>query len=195
MPRGVYPRKESRSVGRSVGRSVYRPVSRIDWPAMIAQLEQERAALDEQRADVDAVIDVVRRRAGPAATIAAIQQIQRAPAHQDGKRAAKAKPTPKGKPARNGGPTGKRQDNISASQIARIRRGWEAGEPATAIAKAAKVSDVTVRNRAKAGGWQRPKKAPQGVQLSGSTRCTSCDVMTSTDPCEHCGSKLKRKGW
>jgi hypothetical protein len=158
----------------------------IDYPALLAQLEQQRRALEQEAQDIDAIIDTVRRRAGAALPAG----LTLSPA-----RAAKAKPAA-------GKGNGKQQghSNITDTQIATMRRGWEAGTPVVAIAKAAKVSEPTVRTRAKAGGWKRPKtpaaKAePKGTKLSGSVRCTSCDVHTSYDPCEHCGHKLRGKGW
>lgn len=186
MPRGVYARTKSRTDGRTDGVSL---VNAIDWPAMIAQLEQQRAALDQERADVDAVLEIVRRRAGPAVTVAALQEAARVP--RNGKKATK-------------------QDKISAAQIATMRAMWEKGSPGMAIAKAAKVSDATVYARAKAGGWKRPKsgvavspaaaapvKTPAGEQLAGSVKCTNpdCGVMTDRDPCQRCGVKLRRNKW
>lgn len=64
-----------------------------------------------------------------------------------------------------------------------------------AIARELGVSDPAVHNRAKAQHWpKRGKKAaaPKGEKLSGATRCNHCQVMTEHDPCDKCGSKLKR---
>lgn len=184
MPRGVYRRTNSRTDGVSL-------VSAIDWPAMLAQLEHQRAAIDEERADIDAVIETIRRRAGPKVTVAALHGLQRAPARHG--HATKKAPASVG---------GKGQAKISDAQLTSMRTQWERGDAAVAIAKAVKVSDATVYARAKAGKWKRPKKSdsakvkePAGTKLPGRVRCTSCDVMTEYDPCEHCGSKLKRKGW
>jgi hypothetical protein len=158
----------------------------IDYPALLAQLEQQRRAVEQEAQDIDAIIDTVRRRAG-AVVPAGLTLLP--------VRAAKAKP-PAGKG--NGKPTG--HSNITDTQLATMRRGWEAGTPVVAIAKAAKVSEPTVRTRAKAGGWKRPKKGTTptaatrtGTQLAGSITCNWCQLKTSYDPCQMCGKKLKRE--
>jgi hypothetical protein len=165
-------------------------VSAIDWPAMLAQLEQQRIVLDQERQDVDAVIETVRRRAGGVVPAG----LTLPPPRNGGKRATKAV-------AKNGG-----KGRVSDDQVATMRRLFEDGAAIAAVAKGAHVSEPTVRTYAKAGKWKRPaiakaatgKAAPKAtdvVQLSGSVKCTSCDLWTKTDPCEKCGSKLKRKGW
>lgn len=108
---------------------------------------------------------------------------------------------------------------LTDAQLATMKRRYEASgaafEAIDAIAEDFDVSGPTVTNRAKAGDWTRgerpsaekparpkpgavekpaaaaPKKLA-GVSLSSRTKCTSCDLWTGSDPCEHCGSKLRR---
>lgn len=172
-------------------------MSRMDWGAMVAQLEEQRATTAQDLADIDAVIATVRQRANGAPVL-------------DPKRATKAAlRAKKAKPAagrRNGKPSA--QSKITDAQLATMRKQWEAGVSAETIAKQVKVHYTTVYGRAKAGGWKRPKpgaaaspaaaapiKEPAGTRLSGSVRCTNpqCGSWTDYDPCRSCGQPLKRK--
>jgi len=148
---------------------------------MLAQLEQQRILLDQERADVDAVIETVRRRAG----LVVPAGLRLPPALNDG---------PKRKPAKAAAASNGKS-KITPAQIATMRRLFESGASSAEICKAAKVTDATIYRRAKMEGWKRPKaeKPPKGEQLSGSVRCNHCGTMTDYDPCRSCGKKLTRK--
>jgi len=157
----------------------------IDYPALLAQLEQQRNALDDERQDIDAIIETVRRRAGGVVPASLTLPPARAP---------KAKP-----PAGKGNGKLSAQSKITDAQLADMQARWERGESAVVIAKRTKVSDATVYARAKAGGWKRPKKSAQaaaaartGTKLGGSITCNWCQLKTEYDPCEKCGKTLKR---
>jgi len=143
---------------------------------MLAQLEQQRRALDDERQDIDAVIETVRRRAG----------LMLPPA-----RAGRA-PTKTKRPA--AAANGKRPGKLSDAQLAAARQQFEAGVPLVTIAKPLKVTGEAIAGRARAGGWKRPKveKPPKGEQLAGQVRCNHCGRMTDWDPCRGCGKKLTR---
>lgn len=175
-------------------------MSRVDWTAIEAQLNETRATTAQELEDIDAVLETVRARG--ASTPA--PKSKAAPAHKNGR--AKAKPT-------NG--KAPRQDKITPDQLATMRTQFEAGVKVAEICKRVGVSDATVYTRAKAGQWKRPGKAKaarpksgaaalpaaaapklavveETTKLSGNVKCTSCDLWTETDPCKHCGKKLRR---
>jgi hypothetical protein len=161
-------------------------VNRIDWDTMLAGLEQQRTGLEQELADVDAVIDAVRRRSAPKVRIADVS---------------------KGTlPARKAAKNGKRdgRSTLTDAQLKAMREQFERGDSAEAIGKKFGVTDSAVYLRAKKGGWKRPNPgaaaspaaaAPterMAEKLAGRVRCTSCDLWTEYDPCENCGKKLKR---
>jgi len=172
----------------------------IDYPALLAQLEQQRNALDDERQDIDAIIDTVRRRASGMVPAG----LTLPPARNGGakgkrlKRVAKPKRTVKSATAKPGKPT--RTSKVTDAIAATMRRQYEMGENIDDIGGRAGVSGQTVRNYAAAGGWKRPKKAAKaaaaaartGTKLGGSITCNWCQLKTEYDPCEKCGKTLKR---
>lgn len=204
MPRGVYPRTKVkvRPTDRPTDRVV--SVSAINWPAMLASLEQQRAALDDERADIDAVIETVRRRAGPQVTIAAIQQTQRAHGG-NGKRLTRAATTSK----------------VTGAQWQQARHWWDDGMAGDEIGRRLGVTGVSIREHARRHDWPARKRkyasppvaaaapkpaekpAPRakpgnaaapatGEQLSGSVRCPHCSTWTDYDPCRSCGKPVRK---
>jgi len=177
MPRG---KQTDRPTDRPTDRVF--PVNAVDWPGMLAQLEQQRNALDAERQDIDAVIETVRR---PARTI-------RGPAKP---RAAKVN----GKTDRHG-QGGKIDDAI----LAPIRKQYEAGATVDAIAKSSGRSVDLIYYYAKSRKWKRPKKGTispaalrtggprTGDKLAGFVTCNWCQLKTEYDPCQNCNKKLKR---
>lgn len=164
-------------------------MTRIDWDVMLAGLEQQRTGLEQELADVDAVIDAVRQRAAPKVSVADIQR-----PHGNG---TKGKRAPKSSTKGRG---------VDAQVLARIRQQYEAGVPIKQIKEARGHSGNWVYQLASDGKWKRPNPgaaakpaaaAPKGEQLSGNVRCTNpeCGQWTAFDPCQSCGKKLNRKGW
>ena len=171
-------------------------MSSVDYAAFIEQLEDQKAAAVQEVVDLEELLEAVRKRATKGVTPlrrikpALAKRIQRKPAAK--------------KPAANGKPDGR--SNLTEAQLTSMKTRWERGDSAQSIAEFVKVSDATVYNRAKAGGWKRPKpgaaapaaaapkKEPAGERLSGSVRCTNpkCGSWTDYDPCRSCGQKLKR---
>ena len=151
-------------------------MSRIDWQTMLAGLEQQRTGLEQELADVDAVIATVRQRSAPKVSLADV-----------------VKPTPTRKAAATNGKRDGRS-TLTDVQLTAMRERFERGDSAKVIGKKFGVTNSAVYLRAKQGGWKRPKAPaePKGEKLAGNVRCTSCDLYTSYDPCEKCGKKLKR---
>jgi hypothetical protein len=63
--------------------------SRIDWDDMVSDLEGQKTALETELADVEAVLDVVRKRAAPKVRVA---DVATRPKAGNGKKPAAAKP-------------------------------------------------------------------------------------------------------
>lgn len=152
---------------------------------MLAQLEQQRTALDAERQDIDAVIETVRRRAGLVV-----------PAALPPARAAKKAQRPTANGKRGADP----------KTLASIRKQYEAGVPIAKIPEARGHSGNWIYQLASDGGWKRPKPGaaaspaavaavPKGHALSGSVKCPNpeCGGWTDFDPCRKCGQPLKRK--
>jgi hypothetical protein len=194
MPRGVYPRKRrSVQTDRPTDRPTDRvfPVSAIDYPALLAQLEQQDRALGQEREDLAVIIAAVRKRA----RVITPSELQRPPV-RNGKRLKRAATTAK----------------VTEAQWAEARRLWDAGTAGDEIGRKLGITGVSVREHAKRYRWPARKRnytsppaptatkagpAPKGTQLAGSVKCTNpdCGVMTDFDPCRRCGVALKRKGW
>ena len=159
------------------------PRGRIDYDVLLADLTQQRTGLEQELADVDAIIDAVRKRAGPKVAIA------------DVTRAAPMK-------GPRSGAKRKRAGKLTDEQLAKMRAQFERGVNAKEIGKAFGVTDSAVYLRANALGWKRPKrgaaaaaapvKPPAGEQLPGSVRCPHCSIMTDYDPCRACGKKVRK---
>src|SRR5579864_5702313 len=92
--------------------------SHINWDEMLAGLEQQRTAIADELADVDAVIDTVRLRAGNGG---AAKPRATAPKKKSAPKAVKA----------NGGQGGR----IDDATLAPIRKQYEGGVDIDAIAK------------------------------------------------------------
>lgn len=169
-------------------------MSVIDYPAMLAQLEQQRTALEEEANDLDAVIDTLRRRAQlavPAKPVPAAKPANR------------AKPKPKKPSGGNGGRASGAETDAAKAQAKKL---WEKGTPVDQIAKTVGRAVGSIYAWSSDGKWQRPKpgaaapaaaaptKEPAGEKLSGSVRCTNpkCGSWTDYDPCRSCGQPLKR---
>ena len=108
----------------------------IDYPALLAQLEQQRAASVQEIADLDVIIAAVRKRAGVAVPVGLTLP-----------------------PARNGGgKNGQRntRGNPHDPKWNQSKRDYAAGKPVAEIAKAAGVSVATIYTRASEGQWKRP---------------------------------------
>lgn len=198
MPRGVYTRKRVvRPTDRPTDRVV--SVNAIDYPALLAQLEQQRAASVQEIADLDVIIAAVRQRAGH---VVPVLPPARRPGPQRGT----------GANQHTSGGNGKRANQhvktiAPDAARAQARPLYERGDSVAAVAKAVGRSEGTVYSWASTGAWKRPKghaaepgAAPvpdDRTKLAGSVRCTNpeCGVYTDYDPCTKCGKKLKRKGW
>lgn len=171
-------------------------MSAIDYPGLLAQLEQQRAAAVQEIADLDVIIPAVRQRAGRVVPVGLTL----------------APPRPVAKPTPNGGangtpkkrPTAETRGNPHDPKWNQAHRDYAAGKPVAEIAKAAGCSVATIYTRASEGKWERPKGhdaplvktaavVPQGHKLSGTVRCNHCERMTGYDPCEHCHKTLTRK--
>jgi len=162
----------------------------INWDEMLAGLEQQRTGLEQELADVDAVIDVVKKKRGGVAIVSR-------------PRVKAAKPVKVAAKSKSNGKTDGRS-RITEAQLVEMQKLYERGDDATAIGKKFGVTNSAVYLRAKAGRWQRPKSGataspaaaapaePKRETLPGKVRCTSCDLWTETDPCSNCGKKLKR---
>jgi len=165
-------------------------VTRIDWDAMLAGLEQQKAGLEQEVADVDAVIHAVRQRAAPKVSIADVQR----------PRANGSKKSGAGKVGSNTRASSEDTDKAKAA----AKKRYERGDGVNDIAKDSGRSVQTIYGWASAGAWKRPNPgaaaspaaaAPTESKretLPGKVRCTSCDLWTEHDPCDHCGKKLKR---
>lgn len=150
----------------------------MDWPALLASLEQERAAHVQAIADINAVIPTVRKHAS--AQVPAGLTL----------------------PPPSNGSKGRGRRDLSLEATA--RKLYEAGTPVKQVAREIGRPIGTIYRWASAGKWKRPKpdelhSAPvsngKGTQLSGSVKCTNpeCGQWTDWDPCRACGKPLKRK--
>ena len=165
-------------------------MSSIDWGAMLAGLEQQKTGLEQELADVDAVIDAVRQRSAPKVRVSDL-----------------AKGTPSAK--RNGAKGGRASSAETDQARAKARKLYETGVAVEVIGKQLGRSGQTIYGWASVGKWKRPNpgaaapaaaapaKTPAGEQLGGSVKCTSpaCGAWTDYDPCRVCGVKLKRDKW
>jgi len=161
-------------------------MGRVDWTDMLTTLEGQRTGLEQELADVDAVIHAVRQRQAPNGSVVKPTKARKTAA----------------KPKSNGKADGR--SRITEAQLVEMQKLYERGDDASAIGKKFGVTNSAVYLRAKAGRWQRPKSGataspaaaapadPKRETLPGKVRCTSCDLWTEYDPCEHCGKKLKR---
>lgn len=116
-------------------------MSRIDWDTMLAGLEQQRTGLEQELADVDAVIDAVKQRT-------------RTPLSLRPARATAAKKPAKNGHAKKATPANGIADRDTLKAQAKVL--YEKGEVIEEIAKAVGKSSVTVYGWASAGGWKRP---------------------------------------
>ena len=169
--------------------------SRIDWDDMVSDLEGQKTALETELADVEAVLDVVRKRAAPKVRVA---DVATRPKAGNGKKPAAAKPV---KTRASG-------DDAEKAK-ATAKKMYERGDVVNEIAKAVGRSVQTVYTWASAEKWDRPNpgaaspaaaapvKPAAGTPLSGNVRCTNpeCGAWTDHDPCRTCGKMLRRKGW
>jgi len=170
-------------------------VTHIEWGSMLAGLEQQRTGLEQELADVDAVIQIARQRSAPRVAIADLTK----PRATNGRKIRGQKIA---KPAPKAAPSGK----LSPDQVVRMSELYEAGKSVDEIATRFKVTTAAVYYYASSRKWKRPNPgaaakpaaaAPterMAEKLAGRVRCTSCDLWTDYDPCENCGKKLKR-GW
>lgn len=86
------------------------------------------------------------------------------------------------------------------AQLAWAKAEWQSGaQSVRAIAKKVGVSDPTVHGWAKRHNWgKRPKRAAtvRGPKSAGATtpqrRCSSCEQITTRDPCHLCGKSWNR---
>ena len=180
MPRGVYPRKR-RSVQTDRPTERVFPVSAIDYPGLLAQLEQQDRAIVQEREDLAVIIDAVRKRARVVVPSGLSGNGQRA--NQHAKTIAPDDAMKKARPL------------------------YERGDAVTAVAKAVGRTAATIYTWASKEKWARPKghaakpdAAPvpdNRTKLAGSVRCTNpdCGVYTDYDPCTKCGKALKRRSW
>lgn len=174
-------------------------MARIDLNAIVAQLEDTRKATAQDLADIDAVLATVRARAGRGAAAAPARRVK-----------AKATAAPAAKGGRGNGKRASAEE--LEARKAKAKKLWERDQPVGAIAKATGATVSSIYKWSSEGKWQRPKPgtavSPAGDgavtsagarfdeprPLGGRVRCTSCESMTSMDPCEYCGNKLK-KSW
>lgn len=178
-------------------------MSRIDWDTMLSGLESQRTGLEQELADVDAVIHAVRQRSAPKVSVAEITR----------PRGNGTKAKPAAKASSNG--KGRSRVGLTDDQRATLRAQWESGTGAKIIAARLKITTALLYYYVKTNGWKRPGTAkasrpnpgvaappaaaaptPKGDKLSGEVRCTNeeeCGRMTAFDPCSYCGVKLKRK--
>lgn len=159
----------SAALGRQAGRQAgMSRVTAVDWDAMLAELEAQKATAV---AAIDEKIAAVRVLAG-----------------QNGNGRA---PAPSRKKASALRPSFGR---ASAEWVEKARAMFERGDAVQDIAKACGKTDAGVRYQAKVKGWKRgaAKKAPTGTELAGNVRCPHCESMTKWDPCEHCHKKVRK---
>lgn len=159
----------------------------IDYAAILAELEGQeqldRHALAKTQAGIAAIRPLVNGKK---------------PAKAAKGRTPKVPKTPAGRPAASG-----RGAPIPADVLAVMKAMYEKGAALAEITKSTGRTTSSIYGQASAGKWKRPKgqgvpsksaaaTTATGTMLAGRVSCPSCHVKTDRDPCQHCGSAVRR---